>query len=293
MSDSKILKIGLPKGSLEETTFALFRKAGFSVTLRDRSYKPSIDDPELSGMMIRAQEIARYVEVGAIDCGLTGWDWVVENNAKVKVVSDLIYAKRGTGIVKWVLAVPEASDIKSVKDLEGKRIATELVKGTQRFLKKHGVKCNVEFSWGATEVKVPDLADAIVDVTETGSSLRANKLRIVETILESNTKFISNNQAWEDPWKRQKMLDMNLLLQGALEAESKVGLKMNLPTGSLDAIVSVLPAMKNPTVSPLSDGKWIALEVVVEEKQVRDLIPQLKKAGACDIIEYKLTKVIH
>lgn len=293
MSKEKVLKIGLPKGSLQDSTIALFKKAGFNIVLGSRSYKPSIDDPELTGIMIRAQEIARYVEAGVIDVGLTGWDWILENNSKVKDVEDLVYAKTGTGFVRWVLAVPEDSKIKKPEDLEGKRISTELVKVTKKFFRDRGVKCDVEFSWGATEVKVPDLADAIVDVTETGSSLRANKLRIVETVLETNTKFIANHESWKDPWKKQKIKDLVLLLRGALEAETKVGLKMNLPCGSLGEVTKVLPSMKNPTVSQLSDGKWVAIEVVVDEKIVRDLIPRLKQAGACDIIEYRLNKVIH
>jgi len=292
MASKRVLKMGLPKGSLQESTINLFRKAGFNIVLHSRSYKPSIDDPELQGMMIRAQEIARYVEAGVIDIGLTGSDWILENNARVKEVSDLVYAKSGTGKVRWVLAVPENSKVKKAEQLDGKRISTELVKVTKRFFKDRGVDCTVEFSWGATEVKVPDLADAIVDVTETGSSLRANKLRIVETILESNTKLIANRDAWRDPWKKQKIRDLDLLLQGALAAETMVGLKMNLPKGSLDKVISVLPSMKNPTISPLSEGDWMALEVVVDEKIVRDIIPRLKQAGACDIIEYKLTKVI-
>lgn len=293
MAKKNVLKIGLPKGSLQESTFKLFRKAGFNIVLHSRSYKPSIDDPEIEGLMIRAQEIARYVEAGAIDVGLTGLDWIMENGAKVKEVSDLIYAKSGTGKVRWVLAVPEDSPVKKASDLEGKRIATELLKVTKKYFRKQGVNCDIEFSWGATEVKVPELVDAIVDVTETGSSLRANKLRIVDTILTSNTKLIANKEAWQDPWKKQKIQDIDLLLQGAMTAETFVGLKMNLPKDSLADVSGVLPSMKNPTVAPLSNGEWLAIEVVVEEKSVRDLIPRLKQAGACDIIEYKLTKVIN
>ncbi len=293
MAKKNILKIGLPKGSLQESTFKLFKKAGFNIILHSRSYKPLIDDPEIEGMMIRAQEIARYVEAGAIDAGLTGLDWIMENGAKVKTVSDLVYAKTGTGKVRWVLAVPENSPIKKPADLEGKRVATELLKVTKKYFKKQGVNCDIEFSWGATEVKTPDLVDAIVDVTETGSSLRANKLRIVDTILSTNTKFIANHQAWKDPWKKQKIRDLDLLLQGALAAETLVGLKMNLPKDAFDDVIRVLPSMKNPTVSPLSNGEWLAIEVVVEDKSVRNLIPRLKQAGACDIIEYKLTKVIN
>lgn len=293
MADKKVLKLGLPKGSLQESTIALFKKAGFHVALSSRSYKPSIDDPELEGIMIRAQEIARYVEAGVIDAGLTGWDWILENNAKVKDVADLVYAKSSAGIVRWVLAAPEDSKITKPSDLNGKRVSTELVKVTKRYFKQHNVKCDVEFSWGATEVKVPDLADAIVDVTETGNSLRAHKLRIVDTVLETNTKFIANHDSWKDPWKKQKMKDLVLLLKGALEAETKVGLKMNLPSNKLEEVVAQLPSMKNPTVSHLSDGKWLAIEVVVDEKVVREIVPRLKHAGACDIIEYRLNKVIH
>lgn len=288
----KVLNLGLPAGSLQETTFQLFRRAGFNVKVSGRSYFPSVDDPELRVMLLRAQEMARYVENGALDAGLTGLDWVLETGAHVKEVSDLIYAKAGSGKVRWVLAVPEESKIRRVEDLRGKRIATELVGVTKKYFADRGVKVDVEFSWGATEVKVPELADAIVDVTETGSSLRANKLRIVETLLESNTKLIANRGAWKDPWKRRKIEDLALLLQGALDAEDKVGLKMNLPRKSLARVLEVLPAMKNPTISQLSESDWLAVETVLDEKQVRMLIPRLKAAGACDIIEYKLTKVI-
>jgi ATP phosphoribosyltransferase len=290
--NSRILCIGMPKGSLQEATFDLFQKAGYRVSLDRRSYFPYINDPELKGRMLRAQEIARYVESGDLDCGLTGHDWTMENNAKVKEVADLRYAKSSFAVVRWVLAVPEASSIKTVKDLEGKRVCIELVNFTKRWFKKHGVKAAVEYSWGATEAKVPDLADAIVELTETGSSLRANKLRVVDTLLESSTRFIANKDAWADPWKRKKMEDIALMLQGALNAQGKAGLKMNLPKPALNAVLKVLPAMKNPTVSSLADGEWLALETIVEESVVREIIPSLKRAGACDIIEYKLSKVI-
>ena len=286
------LAIALPKGSLQEATFNLFRKAGYNVALNPRSYFPFINDPELKGRMLRAQEIARYVEAGDLDCGLTGLDWTKENNAKVHEVADFQYAKSSFRMVRWVLAVPENSKIKKLEDLEGKRVCTELVNFTRRYFKKRGVKAKVEYSWGATEAKVPDLADAIVELTETGSSLRANKLRVVETLLESSTRLIANRDAWKDPWKRKKMEDLCLMLQGALNAEGRVGLKMNLPRKSLDTITNTLPAMKNPTVSPLSDESWVAIEVILSEKTVREIVPDLKRAGACDIIEYKLSKVI-
>ena len=291
-NEPRVLKIGMPKGSLQEATFELFRKAGYNVSVDRRSYFPYMDDEELCGRMLRAQEIARYVESGDLDCGLTGHDWTMENNARVKEVADLRYAKSSFAVVRWVLAVPEASPIKSIKDLEGKRVCTELVNYTKRYFKKHGVKAAVEYSWGATEAKVPDLADAIVELTETGSSLRANKLRVVDTLLESSTRFIANKEAWTNPWKRKKMEDIALMLQGALNAQGKAGLKMNLPKASLAAVLKVLPAMKNPTVSPLADGAWLALETIIDENVVRKIVPSLKRAGACDIIEYKLSKVI-
>lgn len=289
---AKRLVLGLPSGSLQETTLHLFRRAGFNITVSGRSYFPYIDDPEMKIMLLRAQEVSRWVEAGSLDAGLTGHDWILESGANVKDVCDLVYAKTGTGMVRWVLAVPEDSKIKRAEDLKGKRIATELVGVTKKYFADKGVKVDVEFSWGATEVKVPDLADAIVDVTETGNSLRANKLRIVETLMESNTKLIANRAAWKDPWKKQKIEDLALLLAGALNAEGRVGLKMNLPQKALPKVIGVLPSMKNPTVSPLSESGWVAIEVVIEEKIVRKIIPQLKSAGACDIIEYKLNKVI-
>ena len=287
-----VLSIGLPKGSLQDSTLALFRKAGFTITVGSRSYIPSIDDEELSGLLIRAQEMARYVQDGILDVGLTGRDWVMEQNAKVKEVCTLLYAKGGLRPVRWVVAVPNDSPIKRIEDLQGKRIATELVQFTRRYLKDRGIEALVEFSWGATEVKPPRLADAIVDLTETGSSLRANNLRIVETILESTTVLIANRDAWKDPWKRQKIENVAMLLTGALRAQEKVGLKMNVPRSGLDAVLKVLPAMQNPTISSLSEAGWFSLEVIVDEKTVRELIPVLKKAGASGIVEYPLNKVI-
>ena len=289
---SKILRIGLPKGSLQESTLKLFRKAGYHINVSSRSYYPSFDDPEIEAMLIRAQEMAGYVENGIIDCGLTGRDWIMEQNVEVHEVAELIYAKEGLRPVKWVIAVPNDSKIKTVKDLNGKRIATELVGFTRRFLKSRGVKAEIDFSWGATEVKPPHLADAIVELTETGTSLRANNLRIVETILESSTRFVSNKKAWQDRWKRQKMENIVLLLKGALAAEEKVGLKMNAPSKSLKRIITLLSAMHSPTISALSDEGWYALEVIINEKHVRDLIPKLKMAGASGIVEYPLNKVI-
>jgi ATP phosphoribosyltransferase len=291
--EMKKLKLGLPKGSLQESTFRLFGKAGYRISVGERSYVPYIDDPELEGLLIRAQEIAHYVEDGVLDVGLTGRDWILENEADVVEVEELMYAKEGFRPIRWVVAVPEDSDIHSVEDLKGKRIATELLRYTQRFLKERGIEADVEFSWGATEVKPPRLADAIVELTETGSSLRANKLRIVETILESSTRFIANKTAWEDPWKREKIENIALLLKGALEAEAKVGLKMNAPKRRLDAIVAQLSSLHTPTISSQTDSDWVALEVVIDEKTVRDLIPRLRKAGAEGIIEYPLNKVIY
>lgn len=289
---NKVLRLGLPKGSLQESTLKLFRKAGYHISISSRSYYPSFDDPEIEAMLIRAQEMAGYVENGIIDCGLTGKDWIMEQNVSVHEVAELIYAKEGLRPVKWVIAVPNDSKIKTVKDLNGKRIATELVGFTKRFLKSRGVKAEVDFSWGATEVKPPHLADAIVELTETGASLRANNLRIVETILESSTRFIANKKAWNDKWKRQKMENIVMLLKGALAAEEKVGLKMNVSARYLKRVMSLLSAMHSPTISALSDEGWRALEVMINEKQVRELIPKLKKAGASGIVEYPLNKVI-
>ncbi len=288
----KMLNLGLPKGSLQESTLRLFKKAGYHVTVSSRSYYPVFDDTEITSMLIRAQEMARYVEDGVLDCGLTGKDWILEQNADVIEVAELNYAKEGFRPVRWVVAVPNDSKIKSVKDLNGKRIATELVGYTKRYLKSKGVKAEVDFSWGATEVKPPFLADAIVELTETGSSLRANNLRIVETLTESTTRFIANKKAWQDKFKRQKMENLAMLLQGALAAEEKVGLKMNVPEKSFKKVMSLLSAMHSPTVSQLSDKDWYAVDVVIDERTVRDIIPKLKCAGASGIVEYQLNKVI-
>lgn len=286
------IKFGLPKGSLQESTFALFKKAGFNISVSARSYYPRINDPEIDPILIRAQEISRYVEEGVLDAGMTGKDWIIENNSKVVEVANLIYAKQGLRPVKWVLAVPEGSSMKTVKDLNGKHIATEVVNITKKYLKKHNVKAAVEFSWGATEVKVPDLVDAIVELTETGTSLRENNLRIVDTVLESTTKLIANKKSWRDQWKRRKLENLKLLLQGAIVAEEKVGLKMNVPCSRLKAVMEELPALRNPTISQLSQKNWVAIETVVDEHVVREIIPKLKAAGAEGIIEYSLNKVI-
>jgi len=286
------LKIGLPKGSLQETTFKLFKNAGYTIKLPERSYVPVIDDPELEGLVIRAQEMARYVEDGILDMGITGYDWVLEQDAKVVELVRLRYGKVGFRGVKWVVAVPADSPIKTVDDLKGKKIATELVGFTKRYLKKRGIDASVEFSWGATEVKPPLLADAIVEVTETGASLRANNLRIIETILESETVLIANRGAWKDEWKKRKMENITILLKGALLAEEKVGLKMNVPRAKLEKVLKILPSLQTPTVSSLSDNDWVALEVIMDEKTVRDIIPDLKRAGAQGIVEYPLNKVI-
>jgi ATP phosphoribosyltransferase len=291
-TERNVLNIGLPKGSLQDSTLHLFRKAGFTIDVGSRSYIPAIDDPELSGLLIRAQEMARYVQDGILDIGLTGRDWVLEQNAKVKEVCPLLYARGGLRPVRWVVAVPNDSPIRRIQDLRGKRVATELVQFTRRYLKEKGIEAQVEFSWGATEVKAPRLADAIVELTETGSSLRANNLRVVETVLESTTVLIANRDSWKDPWKRQKIENVAMLLQGALRAEEKVGLKMNVARGDLDRILKVLPAMQTPTISTLSEAGWFSLEVIVDEKTVRELIPVLKKEGASGIVEYPLNKVI-
>jgi ATP phosphoribosyltransferase len=287
-----LLRLGLPKGSLQQATLDLLEKAGHRFTVSDRSYFPSTDDEELKAMLVRAQEIARYVEDGVFDAGITGLDWIAETEADVHVVADLMYSKASFRKVRWVLAVPEASDIHGVQDLQGKRIATEVVGLTRRWLEQHGVEADVEFSWGATEVKAPDLVDAIVEVTETGSSLRANKLRIVETLLESNTQLIANRAAWEDPWKRRKIENVALLLEGAICAEGKVGLKMNARRSDVGAIVRLLPALRNPTIAPLFSEDWVAIETIIEEREVRRLIPELKRAGAEGLIEYPLNKMI-
>jgi ATP phosphoribosyltransferase len=286
------LKLGIPKGSLEDATIDLFRRAGFNITTSSRSYFPAIDDPEIECMLIRAQEMARYVEDGVLDAGLTGRDWVEECEARVETVADLIYAKQSFGKVRWVLAVPEASPFRCVKDLEGKVIATELVGITKRYLAAHGVKAKVEFSWGATEVKPPELADAIVEVTETGSSLRANKLRIIDTVLESNTQLIANPDSWRDEWKRRKLADIRMLLEGAINALGKVGLMLNVHRDNLPAVLEVLPALKKPTISHLSDEDWLAVNTILDEAIVRNIIPRLKEAGAQGIVEYPLNKIV-
>jgi ATP phosphoribosyltransferase len=286
------LKLGIPKGSLEHATIDLFRRAGFSITTSSRSYFPAIDDPEIECMLIRAQEMARYVEDGVLDAGLTGKDWIEENEASVQTVCDLIYAKQSFGKVRWVLAVPEGSAYRSVKDLEGKIVATELVGTTKRYLAANGVKAKVEFSWGATEVKPPELADAIVEVTETGSSLRANKLRIIETVLESNTQLIANTASWRDEWKRRKLEDIQMLLEGAIGALGKVGLMLNVSRENLRAVLDVLPALRKPTISSLSEDDWIAVNTILDESTVRVIIPRLKQAGAQGIVEYPLNKIV-
>jgi len=288
-----MLKIGLPKGSLQESTLNMFKKAGYSINISSRSYKPSIDDTNIECLLIRAQEIPRYVEKGIIDIGLTGMDWVIENNADVVNVGKLIYAKQGLRPVRWVLAVSESSKIKNIKDLNGKRIATEVVNITKKYLQDKGIEASVEFSWGATEVKVPELVDAIVDLTETGSSLKANNLKVLDTILESTTVLISNKESWKNSWKRKKTEDLFMLLKGALVAESMVGVKMNVQKENLQEVLSVLPALRKPTISNLSSDEWVAVEIMVDEKIIRDLIPKLKSAGAEGIIEYPLNKVIY
>ncbi len=291
-SKTKILNLGLPKGSLQESTLKLFKKAGYHISVSGRSYYPVFADSEIESMLIRAQEMARYVENGILDCGLTGYDWIMEQAADVHEVAELNYAKEGLRPVKWVIAVPNDSKIKTIKDLNGKRIATELVGFTKRYLKSKNIKAEIDFSWGATEVKPPHLADAIVELTETGSSLRANNLRIVETVLESSTRFIANKKAWQDKWKRQKMENIVMLLKGALAAEEKVGMKMNVMQKDLKRVMNLLPAMHSPTISALSDEGWYDLDVVIDEKTLCDLIPKLKKAGASGIVEYQLNKVI-
>ena len=287
-----VLKLGLPKGSLQEATFKLFAKAGWRISSTSRSYFPAIDDSEMKAILIRSQEMSRYVEDGTLDVGLTGRDWVKENGSDVVEVAELIYAKQGLKPVRWVLAAPVNSDIKSVKDLEGKKVATELVNVSKAYLKKHGVTALVEFSWGATEAKPPELADAIIEVTETGSSLRANNLAILDTIMESMTVVIVNKKTWEDPWKKQKVEDLILMLKGALAAETKVGLKMNVPRAKLDAVLKELPSMNSPTVAELQDHTWVDVDTIVDEKVVREIVPNLKAAGAEGIVEYPLNKVI-
>jgi ATP phosphoribosyltransferase len=287
------LRLGLPKGSLQEPTLELFKKAGFHVVVSSRSYKPTVDDDELELRLLRAQEIGRYVDHGFLDCGITGKDWIAENNAVVEVLTDLRYSKATSKPTRWVLVVPEDSPVRSVKDLEGKRIATEAVDMTRAYLEKNGVKAEVEFSWGATEVKVPELVDAIVDITETGSSLRANKLRIVDTLMESYPQFVASKAAYADAWKRGKMETLVMLLKGALEARDKVGLKMNVPASSLEQVVASLPSERSPTVSQLASPDWVAVETVIAESVVREIIPRLKSLGAEGIVEYPLNKIVH
>jgi ATP phosphoribosyltransferase len=289
----KKLKIGLPKGSLQENTFELFKKAGFKIYTESRQYKPYCDDEELDITLVRAQEIPKYVEEGVFDCGISGYDWILETNAKVKQVCELLYSKSGFRPVRWVVAVPEDSDITSITQLKDKRISTELINYVKKYFKKKKIPVKVEFSWGATEVKVPELADAIVELTETGSSLRANKLKIIEEILVSTTRFIANYNSLKDTWKKEKIDNLALLLKGALEAEGMVGLKMNVEKKSLTKIEKLLPSLKNPTISQLSDPNWVAVEVVLKESEVKKMIPQLKKAGAQGIIEYPLNKVVY
>jgi len=286
------LKLGIPKGSLENATIDLFRRAGFQIATSSRSYFPSIDDPQIECMLIRAQEMARYVEDGILDAGLTGRDWIDENEADVVAVADLIYAKQSFGKVRWVLAVPESSPFRTVHDLGGRIVATELVATTKRYLDRHGVKAKVEFSWGATEVKPPVLADAIVEVTETGSSLRANNLKIIDTVMESNTQLIANKTSWEDEKKRRKLEDIRMLLDGAINALGKVGLMLNVHKDNLSAVLAVLPALKRPTISHLSDDEWLAVNTILDETTVRDIIPRLKQAGGEGIVEYPLNKIV-
>jgi ATP phosphoribosyltransferase len=291
----KVLKLGLPKGSLQEATFRMFKRAGFNISLpSERSYFPSIDDPQIEPILLRAQEMSRYVEDSALDCGITGNDWILENKSEVVKVTDLIYAKQSLNKVRWVLAVPEGSGIKSVKDLKGKRVATELLNVTKEYFRKNKVRAEVEFSWGATEVKVScGLVNAIVELTETGRSLRANKLKEIATVLESTTQFIANKNAYRDKWKRDKIEEIVTLLKGAIAAEEKVGLKMNVKKEDIKKVIALLPALKRPTISGLSQEGWFAVETIIDEKIVRVLIPELKKAGAQGIIEYPLNKVIY
>ncbi len=287
-----LLRLGIPKGSLEAATIDLFRRAGFHIATSGRSYFPAIDDPEIDCMLIRAQEMARYVEDGILDAGLTGYDWVQETGATVHTVTELVYARQSFGRVRWVLAVPDSAPFETVEDLEGRIIATELVETTKRYLVEHGVNARVEFSWGATEVKPPELADAIVEATETGASLRANKLRILETVLESSTQLIANIDAWADEAKRHKIEDICMLLQGALNALDKVGLMMNVRSGDLATVLGELPALRKPTISNLSDSDWVAVNTILDEAVVRLIIPRLKKAGAEGIVEYPLNKIV-
>ena len=290
---SNILKLGIPKGSLEEATVNLFAQAGYNIKIKNRSYFPSIDDSEIECLLIRAQEIARYVESGVLDAGLTGKDWVQENRADVVEIADLVYSKTSSRPVRWVLAVPNESPIQSIKDLQGKRIATEAVNMTVDYLKKHGVTADVEFSWGATEVKPPKLVDAIVEITETGSSLKANNLRIIETLMNSNTKFIMNKEAYSNLWKKQKVEKLVLMLQSAMIAIGQVGLMMNVPKNKLGEVIKILPEGKKPSISELTDPNWIDLTVVLEEKLVREIAPDLKAIGVEDIVEYAINKIVY
>ena len=292
MENKPLLMLGLPKGSLQDSTIKLFGKAGFNISVSSRSYRPSIDDEKLDGRFVRAQEVSRYVEHGYFDCGLTGQDWVKENDSDVVEVCSLVYSRASNMPSKWVIAVPEASTVQTVKDLEGKRIATEVVNITRQYLNENGVNAEVEFSWGATEVKVPDLVDAIVDLTETGNSIRANNLRIVDTLLNTNTVLIANKVSWENPAKRKKIENIALLLTSALEANSKVGLKLNIEKSKLEAILADLPALRNPTINRLTDESWVAIDTILDEKVVREIIPELKERGAEGIIEYPLNKVV-
>jgi ATP phosphoribosyltransferase len=286
------LKLGIPKGSLQDATIDLFSRAGWKITVNSRSYVPSIDDVEIECLLVRAQEMARYVETGALDAGITGHDWVVESGANVEELAELIYAKQRLSRVRWVLAVPEDSEIRKPADLGGKIIATEIVRITENYLARHGVKARVDFSWGATEVKVPQLADAIVEVTETGASLRANRLRIIDTVLESATIFIMNREAAGDAWKREKAQNLILMLQGAIAAASKVGLLLNVRRDDLNGVLDVLPALKKPTISTLSDPDWVAVNTIIEESVVRQILPKLKAANAQGIVEYPLNKIV-
>ena len=293
MKEKQVLRLGLPKGSLQDATIDKMAKAGYNISLTSRSYIPYVDDEELEIRIIRAQEISRYVEHGYLDCGITGYDWIQENGSKVHEVGEFQFSKVSRQPSRWVLAVPENSKIKSVKDLQGKRIATEVVNLTKKYLRQHNVKAEVEFSWGATEVKAHELVDAIVEITETGSSLRANNLRIVDTLLSSTPRLISNHDSWKNPWKRKKIETMALLLRGALEAESKVGLKMNIAQKNLAPLLAALPSLRNPTISNLSQDGWVAVETIIDEHVVRELVPALKAAGAEGIIEYPLNKVVY